>query len=162
MHVRFARHVQLTNCTLRATGGYAFWAEQGTYDSVLTGSLVTDVGAGGVRLGRGHVVDGLPAECERHTVSNNIISDGGFIWQEGCGVLAQNIGDTNITHNEIARFRYTGVSTGWTWGYGPTVVHDIVTSYNHIHSIGMGYLSDMGCVYTLVRVHVCPACGNSH
>ena len=57
------------------------------------------------------------------------------------------VGNSTISHNEIGWFRYTGVSVGWTWGYGPTVVHDVITSYNHIHDIGMGYLSDMGCVY---------------
>lgn len=122
VHVRFARHVSLNDCTIRAVGGYAYWAEQGAYDTSLEGSLLTDLGAGGVRLGRGHVVDSDPSpECEGHVISNNIISDGGFIWQEGCGVFAQNIGATTISHNEIARFRYTGVSTGWTWGYGKTV-----------------------------------------
>ena len=74
------------------------------------------------------------------------------IWQEGCGVLAQMVGNSTISHNEIGWFRYTGVSVGWTWGYGPTVVHDVITSYNHIHDIGMGYLSDMGCVYGNVDI----------
>ena len=77
------------------------------------------------------------------------MSDGGHVCQEGCGILAQNIGNSTLTHNEIGHFRYTGVSTGWTWGYGHTVVHDIITSFNHIHHIGEGFLSDMGCVYTL-------------
>ena len=77
------------------------------------------------------------------------MSDGGHVCQEGCGILAQNIGNSTLSHNEIGHFRYTGVSTGWTWGYGHTVVHDIITSFNHIHHIGEGFLSDMGCVYTL-------------
>ena len=41
------------------------------------------------------------------------------------------------------------LDAGWTWGYGATLVHDIETSFNHIHHIGLGFLSDMGCVYTL-------------
>ena len=80
---------------------------------------------------------------------DNELSDGGHVWQQGCGVLAQRVARTNISHNEIGHFRYTGVSVGWTWGYAPTDVYDVLVSHNHIHDIGQGYLSDMGCVYTL-------------
>jgi hypothetical protein len=142
VHISFAKGVVFDQCTFRATGGYAWWAEQGAYDCKLTRSTLTDLGSGAVRIGRGHAVDSTAkAECEGHVVADNVMSDGGHVCQEGCGVLAQNIGSTNITHNEIGHFRYTGVSTGWTWGYGHTVVHDIVTSFNHIHHIGEGFLS---------------------
>ena len=53
-----------------------------------------------------------------HVVEDNLIEDGGHVFQEGCGVLAQVGQDVAILHNEIRYFRYTGVSTGWTWGYG--------------------------------------------
>ena len=43
------------------------------------------------------------------TVSGNVIEDGGHVYQEGCGVLAQNMEDTVIAHNEIRHFRYTGI-----------------------------------------------------
>ena len=126
IHISFAKGVVFDQCTLRATGGYAWWAEQGAYDCQLLRSTLTDLGSGAVRIGRGHAVTST-GECEGHLVADNVMTDGGHVCQEGCGVLAQNIGNTTITHNEIGHFRYTGVSTGWTWGYAPTVVHDIVT-----------------------------------
>lgn len=150
VHITFARGVVFDSCSFRATGGYAFWAEQGAYNCQLTRSTLTDLGSGAVRLGRGHAVDATAKpESEGHLIADNVMRDGGHVCQEGCGILAQNIGNSTLTHNEIGHFRYTGISTGWTWGYGRTVVHDIITSFNHIHHIGEGFLSDMGCVYTL-------------
>ena len=95
----------------------AWWAEQGAYDCKLTRSTLTDLGGGAVRIGRGHAVDATAkAECEGHTITDNIMLDGGHVCQEGCGVLAQNIGNSTISHNTIGHFKYTGISTGWTWG----------------------------------------------
>ena len=147
LHLRFASDIAFDRCSVRATGGYALWAEQATRGINLTRSSVADVGAGAVRLGRAD--SALPRDSEGHVVADNVLADGGHVFHQGCGVLAQAVADTSIAHNEIARFHYTGVSTGWTWGYGPTVTHDIVTTGNFIHDIGMGFLSDMACVYTL-------------
>jgi hypothetical protein len=83
----------------------------------------------------------LQACITGNAVIDNVLTDGGHFYQEGCGVLAQDASNTVIAHNEISFFRYTGVSTGWTWGYAQTVVSNISTHFNHIHDIGMGWLS---------------------
>lgn len=44
----------------------------------------------------------------------------GHIYSMGCGVLAQAVSNTTVSHNEIKHFSYTGVSLGWTWNYEPT------------------------------------------
>ena len=38
----------------------------------------------------------------------------------GCGVLAQAVSNTTVSHNDIRHFAYTGISLGWTWNYVPT------------------------------------------
>ena len=144
VHVRYAEGVVLEGCSLSGTGGYAFWAEEGARGAALRRCAASDLGGGAVRLG-----SSADVTSTGHEVVDCVLADGGKVWQEGCGVLAQKVSDVSIRHNEIARFRYTGVSTGWTWGYGPTIVSNVTTSFNHLHDFGLGYLSDMGCVYTL-------------
>ena len=102
VHITFSKGITFDQCSFRATGGYAWWAEQGAYDCQLTRSSLTDLGGGAVRIGRGHAVDATAkAECEGHLIENNIMKDGGHVCQEGCGVLAQNIGNSTITHNDL-------------------------------------------------------------
>jgi hypothetical protein len=103
VHITHAKGITFDQCSFRGTGGYAWWAEEGAYNCKLTRSTLTDLGGGAVRVGRGHAVDATAVpECEGHLIANNIMSDGGHVCQEGCGVLAQNIGNSTITHNEVS------------------------------------------------------------
>jgi hypothetical protein len=45
--------------------------------------------------------------------------------------------------------QYTGISTGWNWGYAPTSNGNLTIAKNLIHDIGKGVLSDMGGFYNL-------------
>ena len=105
-------------------------------------------------------------------MADSVLRDGGNIMKEDAGVLLQVATNCTVTHNSISQFRYTGVSVGWSWDYGPTATknksaidtfsvcvlsvsltqkcHDCSTvSWNSISTIGMGELSDLGCVYHL-------------
>jgi len=84
-----------------------------------------------------------------NTINDSLIEDGGYFYQMGTGILVQQASDITVAHNEIRNFKYTGVSTGWNWGYTPTSNQNLFVGYNRIHDIGEGILSDMGCVYNL-------------
>ena len=91
------------------------------------------------------------------TVSNNLIAHGGRIHPAGIGVWISHSPRNRIVHNTIDDFYYTGISLGWTWGYGQSFAHDNLVADNRITRIGQGVLSDMGGIYTL-RVCRCPPC----
>jgi hypothetical protein len=148
VHLRFAQNIQFDQCSFVHTGGYAVWMDVGTSGSSVTNSAFHDLGAGGLRVGSS--AHGLGVNMTQgNSLLNSILTDGGHVYQMGCGVLSQIAKNITISHNEISHFRYTGISTGWTWGFGVSDVENVLTTFNHIHHIGLGYLSDMGCVYTL-------------
>jgi len=145
--LRYAENVTVEGCTIRNTGGYALWSSQETHEIKVSRNSMFDLGAGGIRIGRDAAI--TAPEVTRVHVSDNVLSTAGGVWQMGAGIIVQRASEILIEHNSIQHFRYTGISVGWTWGYIPTHVANVTVRYNYIHDIGMGYLSDMGCVYTL-------------
>jgi hypothetical protein len=82
-------------------------------------------------------------------VTDNTIHDGGHIHHSAVGVWVGHSGFNVIAHNHVHHFFYTGLSIGWSWGYGPSGANANIIEWNHVHDIGQGLLSDMGAIYTL-------------
>eukprot|EP01062_Namystynia_karyoxenos_P050446 TRINITY_DN3922_c0_g1_i1.p1 TRINITY_DN3922_c0_g1~~TRINITY_DN3922_c0_g1_i1.p1 ORF type:complete len:697 (+),score=175.02 TRINITY_DN3922_c0_g1_i1:103-2091(+) len=142
--------IVLERVNVSHTGGYGVWFGEGVTDSLMSGCRVSDVGAGGVRIGEATGGQDQPGRLARNvTVADSVLADGGHVYREGCGVLMQAASGCGVVHNEIARFHYTGVSVGWTWNYVLTTESRNTVGWNNMHTIGMGDLSDMGCVYHL-------------
>lgn len=150
---QFVDGITLSGLELFGTGQDALWFGAGTLNSIADSCWMHDLGMGGARIGlpdSGMEPD--PATLATNiTVSNCVIERGGLIVQAGVGILAQQARTLNLVHNHIHHLYYTGISTGWTWGYDATPDEGILVGYNLIHDIFMGELSDGGCVYNLGR-----------
>lgn len=138
--LRGAYDCSIRNCTVAHVSNYAIELLNGCQDNAVVGNDLYDLGAGGVKVGH---------DTSATLVSDNHIHQAGRIYLSAVGVWVGNSGDNQIVHNHIHDLYYTGVSVGWSWGYGPSKAARNVVEYNHIHDIGHGILSDMGGIYTL-------------
>ena len=151
VEVSNATGVVFANCRIAHTANYGLWFNEGTRDSTVRHTLFEDLGAGGVRIGqRKWSEDSSPDSLVSGVVvDDNIIHSGGHVFPAGTGVYITYARNCRVTHNEICDLYYSGICCGWRWGYAPAPNRDNELSWNHIHHLGKGVLSDMGFIYTL-------------
>lgn len=142
-------HCLLENCRVAHAGNYAIQLGRGCRHNRVNGCELFDLGGGGIKVGEGVQRDDVSQQTHANVITNNHIHDGGRVFHQAVGVwIGQSYGN-RITHNHIHDLYYTGISCGWTWGYGKSLARDNLIERNDVHDLGKGWLSDMGGIYTL-------------
>lgn len=150
-----ARNCTLENCAIAHVGNYALELSKGCQKNRAIACVLSDMGAGGVKIGETAIRDNETEQAYGNEISKCHIYNGGLIFHPAVGIWVGQSYDNRMTHNHIHDFYYSGFSVGWTWGYGKTLAKGNVVEFNHVHHIGIRsdgdgpILSDMGGIYTL-------------
>ncbi len=149
LRAEFAHKIAIEDCTFSQLAGYAVELGRGAQNCRVVGNEMTDLGAGGVRVGETAVRTNEFDAVHHNVITDNHIYNLGVVFPSAIGVLILQSAHNRVAHNHIHDLFYTAVSVGWTWGYRASPCHDNVIEFNHMHDIGKFLLSDMGAVYTL-------------
>ena len=138
-----------TNCEIAHVGEYALWLRHGCTQNRIVRNRITDLGAGGVRIGEAAMAQSDAGESSHNLVDNNHIYDAGHVYPAGVGIWVAQSSYNTISHNDIHGIRYSGMSIGWNWDDAPNRCHHNIIEYNHVHHLMQHELNDGGAIYTL-------------
>jgi parallel beta-helix repeat protein len=145
----------IEDCTIAHAGNYGIELGRGCQNNKISYCTLTDLGAGGIKLGETKIRMADAEQARSNEISDCTIADCGQCYPSAIGVWLAQTDKNLVAHNDIHGLRYTGISVGWTWGYGNALAGDNVIEFNHVHHIGTPadgvepILSDMGAIYTL-------------
>lgn len=150
IQARGARRCLLEDCELSHLGGWAVEFGRGCQDNRISGCLLEDLGAGGIKLGEIDEPGSDAAEACRNEVSDSCIRDGCKVYLGSPAIWIGQSGHNRIQHNEVSGQFMWAVSVGWNWAYFPlNRSRDNLVEWNHIHDLGTGVLGTHGALYCL-------------
>jgi hypothetical protein len=161
VQVHRGNRVSFTGDTFAHLGGTGIDLADGTQQSTVAGSVITDTSGGGVSLGE--VDDYYQNRTDLMTtgdaVHDNTVTAVGQDYQDAVGIWAGYTRDAVIAHNEVGYTPYSGISLGWGWGWASCTLiasdchHGTIyaggnqITGNWVHDV-MRTLNDGGPIYT--------------
>jgi len=146
------RNCVFEDCAFAHVGTYGLELARGCQSNRISRCEFADLGAGGIKIGETAIRQDATEQAQGNEISDCHIHEGGKMFQSAIGVWIGQSPNNRIVHNLIHDFYYTGISIGWTWGYGPALATNNLVEWNHIHHIGVQSDGDPSSVAVLRRV----------
>ena len=144
----WTRNCRITSCIVTNTGSYGISLGVGCTGNQITRCLISEHGGGGIKIGTQQVetIDAagfnIIQDCE--------IKDCAEVFHSAVGVWIGQSAYNQILHNTIHDMSYSGISVGWTWGYGPSGAFNNLIEYNEVYNIAVnGWMHDLAGIYML-------------
>lgn len=137
------------NNKVHGTNLYGLRCSWGVQNLKISENEFYDIGCGAVRIGETSSKIKPNQETIGVQFCNNLIYGYGRFIESAVGLLVLVASDVEVKNNTIFDGYYSAISSGWTWGYQPTLTKNNKYIDNRIFKIGYGYLNDMGGIYTL-------------
>lgn len=153
-----AQHLRFERCHFEHMAMSGLDLVNNTRDNVVEGCVFRDLGGNGIQLGSfqgGGIESHLPYSpadereiCTHERIANNVLADcANEDW--GCvAIVAGNVRDTEIVHNEISNVSYMGISVGWGWTRTPNAMRKNLIQANRFERVATR-LCDDAAIYTL-------------
>ncbi len=152
-----ARDVSFEVCRFVHLGGYRVAFQDGCRHNRIAGCEMTDLGAGGVKIGETLLREAVAEQTFGNAVVDCHIHNVGRLFHSAVGIWVGQSYDNRLAHNHIHDLYYSTISIGWTWGYGTTLARGNIVEYNFFHDIagrsygGWGVYLDEGSSNILVE-----------
>lgn len=157
VRLRHARQCAVQGCYLGPAGPYGIDLGAGCRGNRISGCTLRELGAGGIKLIGSHR---QADRCSHTLIEDNEICHCTWAFPSAVGVLIVHSDHNVVRGNHVHHLEYSGISCGWTWGFGDCPTHHNRIEGNHIHHLGTGLLNDMGGIYTLGEQPGTVICGN--
>jgi hypothetical protein len=143
-----ARDCAFKKCVFTRMGGFGLELGDGCQRDLIESCEFSDIGGGGIKIGRTRS-DDEAVLSSYNTVRDCLVAHLGRMHPDAVGVWVGFGHHIVVENNEIYDLYYSGISMGWSWGYGATPNHDNVISYNRVHDAPQMVLTDGAGIYTL-------------
>lgn len=140
-----SENVEINKCEFSNNMGYSIGLRSNSFDCLIKDCYLHDLQGGGIMIGN-HTRSDTTHDI---LITGNLIKSFGKINASSVGILVTKAHNIVITNNTICDGYYSGISLGWTWGYGKSYSYGNYIANNHIHHLMQGVLSDGAGIYTL-------------
>lgn len=149
IEMKGTRFCSFENCTVEHVGLYAFNVTDGCIGNRFVQNTLSDLGAGGIKQTGSRAEGPIVRRTGNSVIEDNHIHHGGQVFHSATGIMLMDTFGNEVARNHIHDLYYSGISSGWVWGFTDSVSKDNHFIDNHIHDLGFAWLSDMGGIYLL-------------